>query len=225
MINPETIRKILLTCLVLVAIVGSFNAQTNCCPYISPIEIIPTQPTTSDSVRIVTQTTTPGYGQEISYSFSMQGNLIQLNGCFADGMLTVPRTFLDTTMLGPLQGGFYTVNYLGTISSNDTVCVPVDSNSVTLNFEVVNLASIANEGLPSNDFSIAPNPVVDEFSVISRKSVGKLELTLTNALGQVCYYTTLNAGASVDIRSFPAGMYWIKIGTAGSQSIYKVFKN
>jgi Secretion system C-terminal sorting domain len=200
-------------------------SQSGCCPYIGPIEIIPPQPTTQDIVRIVTQTTTPNQGNEISYSFVVQGNTIQLSGCFYDGLLPATQTFLDTTVVGYLQAGFLTVNYVATISYTDSACVPVDSSSLNMGFQVAILDAIAAETINRDDISIYPNPVAEFLSVKAPVTYTQMSVELRNACGQVCYRGTQKAGEKIDLRPLANGMYWVVILANDQRAAFSLRKD
>jgi hypothetical protein len=59
----KNLATTLLICLLTVA--HSYS-QTDCCPDINSITIIPANPTTTDTIKIVTSTTTPNLGNEVS---------------------------------------------------------------------------------------------------------------------------------------------------------------
>ena len=198
--------------------------QTGCCPYIGPIEILPPNPSTTDTIRIVTHTTTPNQGHEISYSHFWQGNTVYLRGCFYDGFLTAPASYSDTTLLGIVPWGIIAVNYVGTVSNSGTSCAAFDSTIVDTTFMVAVVNAIAEEQSVVDIYSVSPNPVHDDLTIHSQKAE-KLNLELSNAWGQVCYKTTLHPGESIDMRAFSVGLYWVSIGGTGQRSVYKVFKN
>ncbi len=199
-------------------------AQTGCCPYIGPIEILPPNPSTMDTIRIVTHTTTPNQGNQISYSYTLQGNIVYLRGCFYDGFLTAPASYSDTTLLGVVPWGYIAVNYVGTVSNSDTSCVPFDSNTVDTTFFLTIVDAITGEQSAGKVYSISPNPVQNELTIQSQNA-GVVNVELRNAWGQLCYITTLHAKETIDMNTFPVGLYWVRIGDAAQQSVYKVFKN
>lgn len=217
--------KTFITCLLLLFAWAECSfAQTGCCPYIGPIEILPPNPSTLDTIRIVTHTTTPNQGIQISYSHTLQGNIVYLRGCFYDGFLTAPASYSDTTLLGVVPWGYIAVNYVGTISNSDTSCVPVDSSSVDTTYFLTIVGTIPTEESAEKLYSISPNPVQNELTVQSQKA-GIVNVELRNAWGQLCYTTALHAKETIDMHAFPVGLYWVRIGEAGQQSVYKVFKN
>lgn len=217
--------KTLIACLLLIFVLtASSYAQTGCCPYIGAIEILPPNPRTTDTIRIVTHTTTPNQGHEISYSHSWQGNTVHLRGCFYDGFLTAPASYSDTTLLGIVQWGNVVVNYVGTVSNSETSCMPFDSNTVDTTFNLI-MANATSEAQTATDgFSVSPNPVNDDLTIHSQWA-SLLEVELSNAWGQVCHKTILRSGEMLDMSAFPAGMYWVRISDGKRQSIQRVFKN
>src|SRR5687768_6096729 len=106
-------------------------AQTGCCPYIGPIKIIPENPSTADSIKIVTRTTTPNLSWKIFYNFTQKADTFKLINCFYDSHATSTSTFYDTTEIGLLNEGTYFVHYTGKISLSAEFCSGYDSNSVS----------------------------------------------------------------------------------------------
>ena len=127
--------------------IGHLYSQTGCCPYISSITITPTSPTTNDTIKIVTSTTTPSFGSKISYTYTQQSDTFDLVGCFWEGMATQPRTFLDTTNIGLLTAGTYLVNYIAYSSISSTSCSVIDTNSMTTSFQVTATSGLENLNL------------------------------------------------------------------------------
>src|SRR5688500_11569045 len=99
----------ILILLLFTASANYLKAKTACCPYLGPIKIIPENPSTADSIKIVTQTTTPNLGTRIFYNSIKQADTLKLTGCFFNDSATSPQTFYDTTLIGTLKEGPYFV--------------------------------------------------------------------------------------------------------------------
>jgi hypothetical protein len=212
------------TLLILVSLSMGIS-QTICCPYIGPIEIIPAQPTTADTIRIVTRTTTPDLGQRISYSFTMNADSIHLEGCFFDGPLTVPQNFYDTTTIGPLGIGIYQVDYVGKISSSEVDCIPVDSQMVRASFEVFVLNAVDADDLGENQISISPNPVRDFLSIEAKGASKSLRFSLLNIWGQVCCSGDFTKTSRIDLSQMAEGIYVLSVEGKGVHFAQMILKH
>jgi hypothetical protein len=198
--------------------------QTGCCPYIKSIKIIPSNPTTTDLVKIVTETMTPSLGNEVSYSFTKQADTFNLLGCFYAGPLTQPQTFMDTTIIGILAEGMYRINYTGRLSNSSTMCSVTDSKSMTTSFQVIKTVGFEAGNNINKQFNIYPNPVTNLLTIRHDEMLGNNQLELTNYLGQVCYRTSFNKETTIDMTLFSNGVYIISITNGKDTLFYKVIK-
>ncbi len=132
--------------------------QSTCCPYMDSIQIIPSMPGPTDSIRIITKTTCPGLGNKVSYQYIISNDTIFLTGCFFSGPLAAIQEYVDTTNIGILPGGNYTIAYTAYLSSNQTDClIKVDSNAVSTNFMVLGPNAIEQTD-QETQFILYPNP-------------------------------------------------------------------
>lgn len=177
--------------LTFIAIIGitlsSFttNAQFgNCCPYINPIEISPASPTNTDDVKIITNITTPNYGEFISKSFYVSQDTIYLEACYFGGFLTVLRTFVDTFDIGTLSAGTYQVALTAHISDNDTLCSSYDFSLADTSFTV----SDNTNSLPvhaMDDIEIVPNPSDGAFEISVKDASSITYISISTTDGKV----------------------------------------
>lgn len=109
----------------------------------------------------------------------------------------------------PLQNGNYTV-VISDSNSCEATSTPYSYNSAGI-----------EEGVISSDISIYPNPVGDEFTVLFLKiTTGEIEIV--NALGEMVYSDVLNnKQKTINCKSFPAGIYFLKI-SANEKSFTKL---
>src|SRR5688572_24755725 len=105
-------RIILIPIIVLLAVLRTANIQGQCCPYISELKVIPSNPTTNDEIKIalIVTTTSLGFKLGIGYNILNQ-NTIEINGCYFAGPLTQPQVYMDTIVVGQLGSGDYILNF------------------------------------------------------------------------------------------------------------------
>lgn len=151
--------KIVIFFIVSLSIVVQSQSQTTpCCPYIDSIRILPHNPTINDTVRIVTITTTPNQGHQIYYYHHQVERTFNIIGCFYNGFLTAIQTYHDTTIVGQLSPGIYTVNYKGFISPEPENCLKTDSQSVSTTFIVDQPVEVERQNSMNDSFAVYPNP-------------------------------------------------------------------
>jgi hypothetical protein len=192
--------------------IGRLYSQTGCCPYINGITIIPKSPTTNDTIKIVT-TTTPNLGIKISYNHSQQSDTFNLVGCFWEGMLTQPKTFLDTTNIGMLTAGNYYVNYIAYSSISSTSSSVIDTNSMTSSFVVTATSGLENLNLDDNLLSIYPNPFSVQTVLQKENSFHNATLTLYNFFGQTVKEIKNISDQTVTLQrdNLPEGLYSVRL--------------
>ena len=209
--------KALLTLFICILYNTLIYSNSGCCPYINGISIIPTNPTTSDSIKIVTITTTPNLGNQISYNSSIQSNTIFLVGCFYSGLLTQPEQYYDTTEIGLLTPGTYTINYFAIQSSSDVNCILSDSNSMITTFVVSPANSIEEI---NNNFKIFPNPTTGYLNIANDNLSSEYKLEIANSFGKLCYNETHFGNTTIDLFKFTKGVYIIFI-SKGEEKYHK----
>lgn len=110
------------------------NAQ--CCPYINSVQVLPSNPSTTDTVRVVMNVTTPSQGSFLGANHSITGNQINLQACYYAGMLPALQTYIDTVVIGVLPSGTYSLNFTARQSIDHLVCSPMDSTQLNQSFTV-----------------------------------------------------------------------------------------
>lgn len=75
----------------------------------------------------------------------------------------------------------------------------------------------------NNSFVIYPNPTNGELFV-SHPLYGDFNITITDITGKVLKTTTLQNNESVDVASYPQGMYFIQIESGNERNTYKFIK-
>ncbi|MEN8202659.1 MAG: T9SS type A sorting domain-containing protein [Bacteroidota bacterium] len=152
-----------------------------------------------DSVYHLSLTLTPSY-HGVSYDTISRGDSVFWEGQY----------YKDP--------GQYIMSYQTTTSCDSTL---------ELNLTVTGLSSDLNIST-LDDFKVYPNPSSDLISVIWNKvPEGILKLTLTNMIGEIVYATSVEStqlSQSIDLNSYPSGMYLLFIGEGENRRYTKVIK-
>lgn len=203
-------------------VLSSGYAWAQCCPYIDQVSVVPTNPTTSDPVKIVTVTTTPNWGSKIYYNILKVSDTFHITACFWEGMLTVLKTFYDTTDVGLLPPGTYFIHYLAYSSWSMTDCQENDSNALTTTFSVA-LASSLDEAVHNvKSPHLFPNPTAG-LLYVQNNTLQPVSIQLFNRFGRLIFAATV-AGpmATFDLTALPDGIYYYVFPDgSGSGSIVK----
>jgi hypothetical protein len=180
----KNMKNVITLTLFIILTIGQVYSQNVCCPYIGDITIIPTNPTTNDSVKIVTKTITPNRGSKMSYSYAQQlDTYFDLVGYFWQGVIPGTKTFFDTTNVGVLKAGTYYINYTAYSSISVTTRLVNDTNSAKKVFMVS--TPIGLENLNGGDISIYPNPFSRQTIIQTETSFHNATLIVSNLLGEV----------------------------------------
>ncbi len=183
-----------------------YIAESQCCPYINNIEIIPAAPTTIDNVKIVTTVTTPNQGAFLYSMHSINGNTIDIEACYFSGLLTATQTFYDTLDIGLLGAGNYTVD-LTAYQSLDTICDYEDTTTSMMNFTVIEHIV----GTPSVKFNLGklyPNPTSGSFNLRLPDGIIATDFYVHSISGEVVYHGVYAEEISVNLES---GIYLIQL--------------
>lgn len=125
--------------IILFLLIGLFNTAimtAQCCPFMGNIEIITQNPTPTDNIYLVTNITTPNVGDYMGTEISTNANEITVSSCYSQGFLDQLTDFNNTINLGTYPPGNYVVNFVALLSSDFSICMPYQSNSVQVTFEV-----------------------------------------------------------------------------------------
>jgi len=122
----------------------------------------------------------------------------------------------------PIPGAidsFYVYSSVGTYSvqiSNGTGCNALSGGVV--------ITSVKESGMPELTFSLHPNPAGDQFFISHRLLVnGKIEIY--NVLGEKIYSMTTDANSeTINCKSFPSGIYFIRLTDARGSYTEKFLK-
>lgn len=137
----------------------AFAAQTaygQCCPYLSPVQVLPLNPSPTDNIRLVFRATTGGQGSKVSSSFTRIGSNLAFQGCYADGALAQPKSYTDTVSIGQLAAGSYSVSFVGIISVSNQQCIEFQRNTSSMAFQVGGV--LATQPGSSTGWAVYPVP-------------------------------------------------------------------
>lgn len=194
-----------------------------CCPYMKDFKIIPQNPTSTDSIYLITNVSTPNQGNYLGYTLRDEGSTIYIEGCYYSGLLTAIDDFVDTINLGVKPSGSFQINYKAFISSSSTTCTPIDSNSVTIPFSVSTLATKKKD--INQVYHFYPTPTNGTIYVEEAKNI--TSITLVDLQGKTLLIETNQEkeNMKLDLTELNNGMYHLKVhmndGTIYSEKIIK----
>lgn len=143
---------------------------------------------------------------------SSQKFIFQTSGCPLGMSLDINGNFFGT----PQQTGSYNINVL-VIDNNNL------SNSKIIPFEVKEPNALYNK---NNEFQIFPNPANEFITIFSNlSSFETIEIVDIN--GKIIYsnYFSNSKSSIIDIRTYPKGIYFIKIYSKSTLKIQKLIVN
>ncbi|MBW8051820.1 MAG: T9SS type A sorting domain-containing protein, partial [Cytophagales bacterium] len=178
---------------------------------IDSLKIIPSNPTTNDSIKIISFTLFP-YGACTlkNSSFNINNKEIVINATHFEGGWPAICNSVDTITIGKLDTGAYTLYYNLSVDTNLAVF-----DTDTLFFVVQNPTDVISTPVETTAIKIYPNPNTDEFIIeMNILKVQDVEITLFNIAGQVIY--------NENLKRFK-GLYFKRINTKGlSTGVYQL---
>jgi hypothetical protein len=175
---------------------------------ITAVQIIPANPTDADQVKAVVEVMLGSSPCTLDNAVSnINGNSIELNNFYCEGMLTTICSRTDTINIGTLPAGMYSLDI--NIATGCGPYIAVDS-SLSNGFTVSVFSGIS-EAKKNNHFSIYPNPTNNSMVNIQSFSSNPYNLICFNSLGQVLF--EMNNLISNQAINLPRenGIYFIKI--------------
>ncbi len=196
---------------------------SQCCPYIYGLEIVPSNPQSTDEIQVFTQVATPNNGAFINHDFYLQNDTLFINACYFSGFLTVITEIPDTITIGQLPEGEYVVSFTASQSANELQCI-VASSQNTISYLTVGAAA----AIPDNDLSmnsIYPNPAQTHLTVTN--STNDTQILVYDLKGSLIELPILfsNESAILDLNGLVAGWYHlVQVGTTKSPVHYSFCK-
>jgi hypothetical protein len=110
--------------------------------------------------------------------------------------------------------------YLTCFIQNDTISYPTPPNS-----DCSLITSIPISKKQTNSFSIFPNPVKDKFTIEFSKTLGNVELTIINVIGQEFINQRITENKTqIDVRNLPSGVFIVRLKSEKAVEIEKIIK-
>ncbi|HLP56694.1 MAG TPA: T9SS type A sorting domain-containing protein [Fluviicola sp.] len=180
-------------------------AFSQCCPYITSVEVLPQNPDTSDEIRIATLIATPNNGEFIHHQFHWQNDTLVVEACYYSGLLTVVTPIYDTVDIGQVPAGDYVLRFVASTSIYQDSCVANDSQTQISSFSVSEMVGL--KPITSEVSLLYPNPS-KEFVKLTRVEEGSIT-SVYSAEGKKIDVPQYKTGNEVvlDIRSISKGMY------------------
>jgi len=193
-------------------LIGNFSpCFSQCCPYIDGVEIIPSNPNSSQEIMAVLTVTTPNQGVFISASAEVDENIVSIEACYYSGFLTALQTYVDTVVIGNLSPGDYSYTFTAYQSSSETECVdPV--NQINTGIFTVDEAN-AIEEVEKDVLTIFPNPSING-RIIVRTDLDIVNIEVFDQLGKVVLvldHSILSSNHEVDLSALNKAVYFLKL--------------
>jgi hypothetical protein len=176
---------------------------------IDSLSIIPTYPTTADSVKIICSAYFPSGSCALSNSsITITANTISVDAIHILGPLTYICHSIDTITIGKLENGNYELYYHIYDPQNSFVNI-ID----TISFTVYNQIGVYAYEKSENDIRIYPNPSTTEiFIELKTIPIKKLKIEIFTIFGQnLKTINDINEKTAIDIHSLTEGIYYVVI--------------
>lgn len=121
------------------------------------IMVLPSNPTTSDFIRVVKLVGTSTMGQLISNSSWVGSSQVIINACYHVSVFASPDIFYDTVDVGYVPAGNYDLNYLTDFTWQSTYC-GYDAGSLFHSTPLVVIDDLALDEIDLAKCTVAPNP-------------------------------------------------------------------
>ncbi len=180
-------------------------------PTIDSVTIFPTNPTSIDSVYVIATVTTVHVGLSLGNQTTQNGNLITVEGCYWNGLLTASQTYVDTINLGVKNAGSYGLDFIAYQSNSSPNCTHSDTNSVQLSFQVDPVLS--NEFYDnSKKLRCYPNPTSNQVTIAIEQINEVASIEITNNLGQIISTQVPNTtNTQISTSTLAEGVYFVNI--------------
>ncbi len=181
--------------------------------FINGFTIIPANPTSNDSVKILVQMSFPsGDCSDHQQFYSANGNNLVGSAIHCLGPLTVICNYTDTFSVGQLAAGSYKFMFNVNSGGGPSPCTPgiVPGPTDSVSFVVSQAASI-NELLDEN-ISINYNPLQKKISLSFNNPIVKGKVGLYTITGQILQSELLSfPSQNLDVAKLEAGIYILEI--------------
>ena len=187
--------------------------------------IIPNQPTSNNIIKVATQVKTPNIGWKISNNFFVDNinNIVTLKIRYCDGALTAGHIMKDTTSIGTLAAGVWTLNFNAYYGSQIfTSCNVSDSVLKSITFTVSTSSSLKEVADNLINVNVYPNPSKGIFNINSTFTKNQnLIIIVTDLLGRELLVKNLNDlqgknNFKLDLSTFQEGVYFVNFKEAAT---------
>lgn len=175
---------------------------------VTAVQIIPANPTDADQIKAVVEVMLGSSPCTLDNAVSnLNGNSIELNNYYCEGMLTMICSRTDTINLGTLPAGIYNLDV--NIATGCGPYTPVDS--ALSNGFIVSLFSEIAAIKRENKFSLFPNPTYHSMVNLQSYSSNPYSIICYNSVGQELFEMSNLTGNQVVNLPKEKGIYFIKI--------------
>lgn len=194
---------LLLACLLTIDIIAQ--------PHIDSLKIIPSNPTNSDTVKLICYTFQTGAPCNLAdYIVSINNSIITINTYYPPGPLAVLCNSIDTVVIGVLSTGCYEAQYFMT----DTT-VPVTYDIDTIYFCVQQSSGLQNNDYSEQRLKIYPNPFskITTIFIDGELLTSPIEIRMYDIFGRVIkrIETIRNREINITRDNLIYGLYFIKV--------------
>jgi hypothetical protein len=200
-----------------VLVLGSWIGLNAQAPFVYPLQVIPANPTTADTIYIITRVTTTEDGVYLGNDvYNLPNRKIRIEACyFNDAAESEVNEYIDTINLGTKQLGTWTVEYEAFLSGHDMVCNEhLDSNDVSTTFSILYL-STDEPGWPPT-IRVYPNPVANGVLYIKLADPTEIvNVKVYNSLGELVHEGIPDPSGGFDVNDLH-GLFYLQIYKEGS---------
>jgi hypothetical protein len=175
---------------------------------VTAVQIIPANPTDIDQVKAVVEVMLGSSPCTLDNAVSnINGNTIELNNYYCEGMLAMICSRTDTINLGTLAAGMYSLNV--NIASGCGPYTPIDSalsNGFTVSV-FSGITAVEKESI----FNVFPNPTNNSVVNLQSNSTNPYSIVCYNSLGQEAFgISNLTGNQTINLPK-EKGIYFIKV--------------
>jgi Secretion system C-terminal sorting domain len=180
---------------------------SQCCPYITSVEVLPQNPNVSDDIRIATLVATPNDGAFIQHQFYWENDTLVVEACYYSGFLAVITEIYDTIDVGSIADGNYVLEFRAFTSSDLNSCVITNSQTLFTPFSVTELVGVIPIETPSS--TIYPNPSKDWVTLLPVSEESVIRVYGLDGKPVEVFQLLSNGKITMDLTSLSAGLYQV----------------
>lgn len=188
---------------------------------VDSIKIMPMQPVRNDTVMIDLYVSLICVGKNLHLTHQLNGNTIDIEGCYTVSGATANSFFHDTLKIGPLNDGIYYINYRGYASLSYDSCTVLHLDSTIMNDTFVVNAPTSIDAFSIQAPTLYPNPV---------KNI--LRINASMLINKACIYSIFGKPLAIlspkhygwDVSFLPPGIYFLCIITDKEKYVERFVK-